>query len=505
MKTVLDFEISGTAACRQTGTFQVPSACKQLRMTYTLDKQYGFLVFVAVKDPKGQIRLQKQLSSTPVLQIGETGRDTTLGGIPGRICEGKWQIEVCLFAEHVHRLTGGKGISFSFEITDQGDTVEEYVGDNIWADAQFAYSGYDQKKVYREGARWYKGDFHTHTRLSDGKELPAGASRKAELMGLDYYMATEHNVVHTGWPKTHVCVMPGVEVTTLLGHANLFGLTKRPESLEAIWQDRKEAQIEEDILAVAAECRKNGWLFSVNHPFLYVWQWLMHNLSLMAMDCLEIINDPTYAADANAQAERANRMAVALSDLLWNDGYRICAVGGSDSHNLIEERYGDATEPSIPGDPATWLHMHDLTPEHVIEALRDCRCYVTRHCRMFSEFQVYGADNIMKKIRFGERIPEDATTLVYEIIVTDCAYAAELYCMVNGKKKKLQTVKTGEHTYTVQGTLHLHKKGWDCLRFGAETVDGEFLFFGNAMTKGEKVPHYQTLGEAMRYIRDTWK
>ena len=87
MKTVLDFEISGTAACRQTGTFQVPSACKQLRMTYTLDKQYGFLVFVAVKDPKGQIRLQKQLSSTPVLQIGETGRDTTLGGIPGRICE----------------------------------------------------------------------------------------------------------------------------------------------------------------------------------------------------------------------------------------------------------------------------------------------------------------------------------------------------------------------------------------------------------------------------------
>ena len=111
----------------------------------------------------------------------------------------------------------------------------------------------------------------------------------------------------------------------------------------------------------------------------------------------------------------------------------------------------------------------------------------------------------MKKIRFGERMPEETTTLVYEIIITDCDEAAQLYCMVNGRKKALQTVKTGERTYTVQGTLHLHKKGWDCLRFGAETMDGSFLFFGNAMTKGEKQPQCATLGEAMRKIRDTWK
>ena len=505
MKTVLDFEISGTAACRQTGTFPVSSACKQLHMAYTLEKKYGFLVFVLVKDPDGQIRLQKQLSSTPVLQIGENGLDTTLGGIPGAIPEGKWQLEIYLFAEHIHRLTGGVKIPFSFVITEEKEEVTECIGTHIWADETFAYSGFAREKVYQEGARWYKGDLHTHTRLSDGKELPAGASRKAEMMQLDYYIATEHNVVHTGWPDTRVCVMPGVEMTTVLGHANLFGLTKRPQSLDVILCDREEAAIGQDILRVAAECHDNGWLFSVNHPFLYVWQWLMHELPLADMDCLEIINDPTYAADPDAQAERANRMAVALADLLWNDGYRICAIGGSDSHNLIEERYGDATEPSIPGDPATWLHMHDLTPEHVIEALKSCRCYVTRHCRMFSEFQVYGADNIMKKIRFGERIPEEATTLVYEIIITDCDEEAQLYCMVNGRKKALQTVKTGDHTYTVQGTLHLHKKGWDCLRFGAETTDGNFLFFGNAMTKGEKQPQYVTLGDAMRKIRDTWK
>lgn len=504
MKTVLDFTISGTAANRQTGTFEVPSACKQLHMTYTLDKQYGFLVFAVVKDPAGQIRLQKQLSSIPVLQIAESGEDTTLGAIPGEIPAGKWQLEVYLFAEHIQRLTGGKPLTFSFEITDKKEDIAECMGKHVWADQHFVYSGYDRRKVYREGARWYKGDFHTHTRLSDGKELPQGASRKAELMKLDYYMATEHNVVHTGWPDTPVCVMPGVEVTTTLGHANLFGLTRRPDCLDAVLYDREENAIEKDILAALAECHANGWLFSVNHPFLYIWQWLMDSLPLSGLDCLEIINDPTYAADEKAEAEKANRMAVALSDLLWNDGYRVCAIGGSDSHNLIEERYGNATEPSIPGDPATWLHMHDLTPAHVIDALRDCRCYVTRHCQLYSEFQAYGEEGIMQKVRFGQKLPEDTTAVLYEITLVDCTADALVYCMVNGQKKELPTVKTGHHTYTVQGTLHLEKDGWNCLRFGAETPDGEFLFYGNPMTKGEKVPQYTTLGEAMRYIREEW-
>lgn len=33
---------------------------------------------------------------------------------------------------------------------------------------------------------WYKGDFHTHTRLSDGKETIGHASERAEESGLDF-------------------------------------------------------------------------------------------------------------------------------------------------------------------------------------------------------------------------------------------------------------------------------------------------------------------------------
>ena len=164
-----------------------------------------------------------------------------------------------------------------------------------------------------------------------------------------------------------------------------------------------------------------------------------------------------------------------------------------------------SAESAVPGDPATWLHMHDLTPQHVTEALKACRCYVTRHCRMVSEFSCCGKDSIMQKIRFGEKMPEDATVLRYEITLFDCPEKACFYMMVDGEKRKLQSVQTSNHSYTVQGLIHLQKKEWCCIRFGAETEDGSFLFYGNPMTKGSRTQSYRTVGEAMEHVRKAWK
>lgn len=120
----------------------------------------------------------------------------------------------------------------------------------------------------------------------------------------------------------------------------------------------------------------------VSQCYLSIWKWLYGDLRLDGVHCLEIINDPTYEADPEAKAGEANQRAVALSDLLWADGHRICAIGGSDSHNTLEERYPGATEPSVPGDPATFVYMEDLSAEHLLEGVRSCNCYVTRHCRI---------------------------------------------------------------------------------------------------------------------------
>lgn len=108
--------------------------------------------------------------------------------------------------------------------------------DLIWVDEDFNYSFLEPSKIYQRGTKWYKGDFHTHTQLSDGRDLPRSVVEKViEEQNLDFYIATEHNLfLHTGWPETSLMVLPGMEITTGQGHANLFGLTKRPESLDAL-------------------------------------------------------------------------------------------------------------------------------------------------------------------------------------------------------------------------------------------------------------------------------
>ena len=85
------------------------------------------------------------------------------------------------------------------------------------------------------------------------------------------------------------------------------------------------------------EARENHWITSINHPFLTIWKWRYDQTDLDDIDCLEIINDPTYT-----DAKDANEKAVRFLDALWQDGHRIYGVGGSDSHNLIEERYEGA-------------------------------------------------------------------------------------------------------------------------------------------------------------------
>ena len=57
----------------------------------------------------------------------------------------------------------------------------------------------------------YKGEVSiTHTRLSDGKETVANAMEKAKQMQMDFYVPTEHNVIHTGWKHTEVMIVPGM-------------------------------------------------------------------------------------------------------------------------------------------------------------------------------------------------------------------------------------------------------------------------------------------------------
>jgi len=494
MEHNLSFVLDEKADQMQEGTFIVPSACKQISLEHGLSMKYTFLVFMLLIDSDKNIRFLKQLSySEPVIKIGETEKETTIGGVPGSCKEGEWTLRIYTFSEYLSHILQGETVSFQVTVSDNDMEITEEIGGPLWVKDTLTYSQYDYEKVYQENKRWYRGDLHTHTRLSDGKELPKRANEKSKMMELDYYIPTEHNVLHTGWPKTEVMIVPGVEITTALGHANVFGIDKMPESLFKILQHKNKEEIMQDLEEILRECHNRTWLFSINHPFLYIWQWLYDDIQIKDIDCLEIINDPTYEADVKASAKEANQKAVFLSDMLWEDGYRICAIGGSDSHNLIEERYGDATEPSIPGDPTTCLYMDKLTPNHLITALKNCNSYVTRHCKLET--------NLM----FGQSYIKEIQSIFYKITFLETKDEPIVYYIKNKTKYVCTPVKNEKSEYTVEGKIDFDDVPYNWIRFGAEDKNGNFIFYGNPITRGSKEPWFKKYGEIKEKLEQRWR
>ena len=126
-------------------------------------------------------------------------------------------------------------------------------------------------------------------------------------------------------------ILPGVEITTKIGHCNLIGIDKMPERLPEIMEYADTPEVKEYLYEILREAKKREWIISINHPFLTIWKWKYGEVGLDDITCLEIINDPTYT-----DARESNDRAIRYLDFLWEDGHRIWGIGGSDSHNLIE-------------------------------------------------------------------------------------------------------------------------------------------------------------------------
>lgn len=489
MECVLGFSISKHEKKVQTATFEVPSSCLAICFLHDIPDQLALLVNIIVEDPGGKIRFQKQLGySERVIGLGKTYLDTTIGGIPGAIEAGTWTVKVILALEYVQKyFTDGK-TSFTITVTDEKKLLREHLGEEIWVDQSFRYSGYNPEKNFSQEKRWYKGDFHAHTRLSDGKETPEGVMEKAHLMNLDFYTATEHNVMHTGWPKTDVLVLPGVEITTSIGHANLFGLQERPDFLDEVLENDDKELLREIWNKIAIWCRNRKVLFSINHPFLYLWKWEYSDIPLEYISCLEIVNDPTYAAVKEAHASEANMLAIRMADVLWADGYRICAIGGSDSHNRLDEFYEGAVENSIAGDPATWFYMEKLCASEVYKELKNCSACVTRYVEELK--MVLYANG--EKIPLGAKLPDCTTSLEWEISIKSKEHFPKLFVLINGRKQELLLKSNDGQNYIGSGALEIPKEDYCWIRFGAESVRKEFMMYANPVTRGKTMHKLHT-------------
>jgi len=112
---------------------------------------------------------------------------------------------------------GYSGMDFSVTITEKYQEIIQFEERTELTTQDFG----DTQSNYQ----WFKGDFHTHTRFSDGSMSPQENLISAQEQQLDFFFATDHNILANKWPLSDdVVVFPGTELTTNFGHGNFLGL-----------------------------------------------------------------------------------------------------------------------------------------------------------------------------------------------------------------------------------------------------------------------------------------
>ena len=234
-----------------------------------------------------------------------------------------------------------------------------------------------------DGMRWVAGDFHSHTVHSDGALTVGELAALAAGRGLDFLAVTDHNTVShhpelgpTG-ERHGITLLPGQEVTTDTGHANVFGHTG--------WIDfRRPAG------HWLAHAEKHGGVMSVNHP--------------LGGDCSwrNPMPRPTRHAEVWHSKWGDRRSG---GPLAWAMAWRpdVIAIGGSDFH--------EPSGPERPGEPTTWLLVSEESTAGLLGALDAGRTAVSAGpgapllLRLGDELLALGADGTALVRADGSRVP----------------------------------------------------------------------------------------------------
>jgi hypothetical protein len=229
----------------------------------------------------------------------------------------------------------------------------------------------------KTGLAWYRGDLHMHTAHSDascpsrkGVSVPCPVFKTleaAEARGLDFIAVTDHNATSQNEALRELApyfddllLIPGREITTFQGHANVFGLTG-PVDFQ-LGSPRAPT-----LATILSQVEAAGGLFSINHPGLPSGEicmgcgWSVKDTDFSRIQAIEVVN-----GGINYQS------GTAFWEARLNAGFRVTAVGGSDNHDASLPR----TRLSSVGYPTTVVHAPELSQRAILAAIRAGHVFV---------------------------------------------------------------------------------------------------------------------------------
>ncbi len=255
----------------------------------------------------------------------------------------------------------------------------------------------------------YVGDLQTHTHHSDAPGSLDDLIAAARERGLDFVAVTDHNTVahHRAiaaatardGSAARPLLLPGMEVTTYAGHANVWYASPRAasEAAAAGWIDFRVTGDEEMRTAFAEAHRRDG-LASVNHP----------KTQPGCIGC-----DWSYRVPAEADAIEAwqgpwpagNHESLRRYDDALRSGATPTLVGGSDRHQPAGP--DDAPPHLRVGAPATRVIAEAGTGAGLLAAIAAGRASVAEGPEG-PWVEIAGAE-ARSDVRMGDRIVADGS------------------------------------------------------------------------------------------------
>lgn len=370
-----DIVLEGTVRAADRATtrdlpFDVPPGTAQVRIVFTFDgRDRGVAINLGVTDP---VRFRGWGGGTKyAFTIGDAFASPSF--LPGPIPAGRWRLTMSVPA-----IRAGDTSRWSARIWFAKATDLDAV----------AFSA----QPIRSGAGWYRGDLHSHSGQSDarcrslaGREAgcpPFLTFQEAAAHGLDFVALTDHNVtshfIEMGYLQPHfdtLLLMPGRELTTRDGHANLLGYmgfvdteVGRPGT--------------PSVNAMLAAAHATGGFLTINHPSRPTGEdclgcgWAPKDTDYANVDAIEVVNGGS-TIETPGDREAAIQKQVHYWEALLDRGYRLVGVAGSDNHDAVQYRGNSPIGPQAPiGSLATVVRADDLSQGAILRGLKAGRVFV---------------------------------------------------------------------------------------------------------------------------------
>ena len=336
--------------------FQVPAGTKRLTVDFAYTgRDERTTVDLGLYDPERF----RGWSGGNKREFTIAASDATPSYLVGPLPKGEWKLVL-----GVPNIRPGNQSNYTAKLWFDGE------------DAQFqGFATYD----LGNGPRWYRGDLHVHTGHSDGSclsrkhvKIPCPVYKSldaAARAGLDFVAITDHNASSQVQSLRELkpyfddlLLIPGREITTFQGHANVFGAVD-PIDFQ-LTSPRAPS-----LTTILDQAHQLGGLVSINHPALPSGEQCMGcgwtaPTPWDQIDAVEVINGGTVRATGGVAETLLS--GIAFWQGLLDKGYRLTAIAGSDNHDPDLP----AEEPGAIGDPATLVYADGNNQDAILDGIR---------------------------------------------------------------------------------------------------------------------------------------